>query len=199
MLEGFSSIARRWHRCEVFTTKAQIVELLTELGARLNQQGLEAELYIVGGAAMLLGYDRNAVTRDIDALISPAGAIDEVAAQMAADHGDLPPNWLNAQVTPLLPRIADARSWEMFSVPGLCVQVASAEHLLAMKARAGRGLRDLQDVGVLCEILQLTRVQQVWDICDGVWGANMIRSDVRDSVTEFLTGRGLSNTNEPQK
>ena len=176
----------------MFTTKEQIIALLTELGRRLDQRGIEAELYIVGGAAMLLGYDRSAVTLDIDARISPVGTIDLVVTQMAAERGDLPPNWLNAQVTPLLPRVADSRSWEMFSVPGLSVQVASAEHLLAMKVRAGRGLRDLQDVGVLCEILRLTRVQQVWDICDGVWGPKMMRVDVRESVTEFLISRGLT-------
>jgi len=176
----------------VFTTKEQIVELLTELGSRLAEQGLEAELYIVGGAAMLVGYDRTAVTRGIDALIAPVGVIDEVAAQMARDHGELLPNWLSDAVVPLLPRIADSRSWEMLAVPGLSVQVASAEHLLAMKTRAGRGIRDLQDVAVLCEILGLTRIQQVWDICDQVWGTDLIREEVRAVVTEFLLARGIA-------
>lgn len=176
----------------MFTTKEQIVELLTELGARLEAAGIEAELYIVGGAAMLLGYDRLAVTRDIDALITPVGAIDDIARQMADERGDLPPDWLNAQVTPLLPRIADSRSWEMLAVPGLSVNVASAEHLLAMKTRAGRGPRDLQDVAVLCEILGLTQVQQVWDICTQVWGEDLVREDVRTGVTEFLLARGMT-------
>ncbi|MDP2014519.1 MAG: DUF6036 family nucleotidyltransferase, partial [Actinomycetota bacterium] len=127
----------------MFTTKEQILALLTELGARLDAQGLEVELYIVGGSAMLLGYDRTAVTRDIDALITPVGVIEDVAQQMAKERGDLPPHWLNDHVTPLLPRVADTRSWQMLAVPGLSVQVASPEHLLAMKARAGRGPRDL--------------------------------------------------------
>ncbi|MFA7322857.1 MAG: hypothetical protein WC005_00695 [Candidatus Nanopelagicales bacterium] len=176
----------------MFATREQIIELLTDLGARLDAQGLEAELYIVGGAAMLLGYDRLAVTRDIDALITPMGVIDETAATMAAERGDLAPDWLNARVAPLLPRIADSRSWEMLSVPGLSVQVASAEHLLAMKARAGRGPRDLQDVAVLCEILGLTQIQQVWDICTQVWGEDLIREDVREIVKEFLQTRGMA-------
>lgn len=175
----------------MFTTKEQVVELLTELGARLVEQGLEAELYIVGGAAMLLGYDKRAVTGDIDALITPIGVIEEVAAQMTSDRRDLQPNWLNSQVAALLPRIADSRSWEMFSAPGISVEIASPEHLLAMKVRAGRGLRDLQDVGVLCEILELDEVAQVWEICDQVWGKNFIRPEVVSAVTEFLLARGL--------
>ncbi|MDO9486086.1 MAG: DUF6036 family nucleotidyltransferase [Actinomycetota bacterium] len=176
----------------MFTTKEQIIELLTDLGARLEAQGLEAELYIVGGSAMLLAYDRTAVTRDIDALITPVGVIDDIAQQMATERGDLPPHWLNDQVAPLLPRIADTRSWQMLAVPGLSVQVASPEHLLAMKARAGRGPRDLQDVAVLCEILQITKVQDVWDICTRVWGEDVIRVDVKSATAEFLNARGLT-------
>ena len=177
----------------MFTTKAEIVALLTELGERLDARGREVELYIVGGAAMLLGYDRSAVTRDIDALITPSGVIDEIVDEMARERGDLPPDWLNSRVAPLLPRLADSRSWEMLSIPGLSVEVASAEHLLAMKARAGRGLRDLQDVAVLCEILELRSVSQVWEICDRVWGKNMIRPEVRAGIAEFLATRGLGN------
>ena len=167
------------------------MEILTELGERLDARGLEVEIYLVGGAAMLLGYDSSAVTRDIDARITPVGVIDEIAAQMAHERGDLAPHWLNDQVAPLLPRIADSRSWEMFAAPGISVQVASPEHLLAMKVRAGRGIRDLQDVGVLCEILNFTQLAQVWDICDRVWGPDMIRDEVVADVEEYLKNRGL--------
>ena len=117
--------------------------------------------------------------------------IEDVATRLAADRGDLQPNWLNSQVTALLPRVADSRSWEMFSAPGISVQVASPEHLLAMKVRAGRGIRDLQDVGVLCEILGLAEVSSVWEICDQVWGEHMIRADVMSAVDEYLKSRGL--------
>ena len=61
-----------------------------------------------------------------------------------------------------------------------------------MKARAGRSLRDLQDVAVLCEILELRFVDQVWQICDRVWGEGMIRPEVRATITEFLVARGLT-------
>ena len=176
----------------MFTSRDEIITLLTELGARLDSRGLEVELYIVGGAAMMLGYDRSSVTRDIDALITPGGVIDEVVEEMANERGNLPPDWLNSRVVPLLPRLADSRSWEMLHVPGLSVEVASAEHLLAMKARAGRSLRDLQDVAVLCEILELRFVDQVWQTCDRVWGGGMIRPEVRATITEFLVARGLT-------
>jgi len=176
----------------MFTTAEQIMEVLTELGERLDRQGLEAEIYIVGGAAMLLGYDRRVVTRDIDAVLLPASVIDDVASEMAAERGDLPPRWLNDAVVPLLPRVADSRRWELMSVPGLTVQVASPEHLLAMKARACRGPRDLEDIAVLCEVLGLTSTGEVWQICDSIWGNDMISAEMRGLVDEFLESRGLA-------
>ncbi|MBN2177791.1 MAG: hypothetical protein JW722_09115 [Demequinaceae bacterium] len=36
-----------------------ILDLLSELGTRLAAKGIEALLYVVGGAAMLLAYGRN--------------------------------------------------------------------------------------------------------------------------------------------
>lgn len=175
----------------MFTTAEEIIALLTELGQRLHAAGQEAEIYVVGGAAMLLGYDRRVVTRDIDALLLPVAEVEEVARRMAEDRGDLPPDWLSAAVVPLLPRVADVRRWEALNMPGLCVLVASPEHLLAMKARAGRGPRDLEDVAVLCEILGLRSTGQVWEICRTVWGEDLIRDDVRAVIEEFLQSRGM--------
>lgn len=176
----------------MFTSRDQIIKLLEELGERLDRRGIAIELYLVGGAAMLLGFDRLAVTHDLDARISPTGVIDEIVAEMASEHSDLPPNWLNDAVVPLLPRLDDARRWEALRVPGITVSVASAEHLLAMKVRAGRGVRDLQDIGVLCDILEFTRRQEVWQLCDQIWGEDMIRPEIRAEVDEFLTSRGMS-------
>lgn len=44
--------------------RARIVALLTELGRRLDRQGVHAEIYVVGGGAMALAYNRERVTRD---------------------------------------------------------------------------------------------------------------------------------------
>ena len=109
---------------------------------------------------------------------------------MAADHADLPTDWLNARVLPLLPRSIDADRIEVLGAPGITVNVASPRHLLAMKARAARGRRDLDDIWVLFQILGLLDVEQVWEICDQVWGGDFIRDDVQLLVSEDL-GRRL--------
>lgn len=170
----------------------RVSSLLAELGERLAGRGIEAEIYVVGGAAMLLAFDRTRVTRDIDAIGIPQGEIDNEVRAMAADHGDLDPDWLNARVLPMLPRGVDVERLQVMGGPGLTVNVASPRWLLAMKARAGRGARDLDDLWVLCQVLGLRSVDEVWRICDEVWGEAHIREDVLLLVTDDLRARGLT-------
>lgn len=167
----------------------RVRSLLAELGERLLGRGIEAEIYVVGGAAMMLAYDRHRVTRDIDAVSIPQNDVDLEVAAMAKDHRDLPADWLNAKVLPLLPRSIDADRIEVLGAPGITVNAASPRHMLAMKARSGRSDRDLDDVWVLFQILGLTDVAQVWRICEEVWGGDFIRDDVRLVVDDDLSRR----------
>lgn len=175
----------------MFASREKVVSVLTELGARLDARGIHGDIYVVGGTAMLLGYDRLVVTNDIDAIYAPTDVIDEIVAQMYKEKPQLGRDWLNSKVLPLMPRIADSGAWEALNIPGLTVSVASPTFLLAMKARATRGRRDLEDVGVLADILGLTHIDQVFETCENVWGFDALRPEVREILTEFLLGRGL--------
>ena len=172
-------------------TIERVSALLQELGERLVGRGIEGEIYVVGGAAMMLAYDRTRITRDIDAVGVPQAEIDAEVRAMAADHRDLDPDWLNGRVLPLLPRGVDGERLQVLGGPGLTVNVASPTWMLAMKARAARADRDLDDIWVLCQVLGLRAVDEVWAICDTVWGKDMIRDDVIDLVSLDLTARGL--------
>lgn len=172
-------------------TIERVSALLAELGERLAGRGIEGEIYVVGGAAMMLAYDRTRVTRDIDAVGVPQEEIDLEVRAMAADHRDLDSDWLNARVLPLLPRGVDGERLQVLGGPGLTVNVASPKWMLAMKARAARGRRDLDDIWVLCQILSIRAVDDVWTICHSAWGDVMIRDDVIELVTADLQTRGL--------
>lgn len=172
-------------------TIERVSALLAELGERLAGRGIEGEIYVVGGAAMMLAYDRARVTRDIDAVGVPQEEIDLEVRAMAADHRDLDSDWLNARVLPLLPRGVDGERLQVLGGPGLTVNVASPKWMLAMKARAARGRRDLDDIWVLCQILNIRAVDDVWTICHNVWGDGMTRDDVIELVTADLQTRGL--------
>ena len=165
--------------------------LLAELGERLAGRGIEGDIYVVGGAAMMLAYDRARLTRDIDAVGVPQEEIDAEVRAIAADHKDLGPDWLNARVLPMLPRGVDAGRLQVLGGPGLTVNVASPKWLFAMKARAARDERDLDDLWVLCQVVGLRTTNEIWTICYDVWGEDMIREDVIDLVTGDMQARGL--------
>ena len=131
---------------------AQIRQLLDELDQRLSAAGVAATVYIVGGAAISLHLpDADRRTQDIDG-ITTDDRVADIVAQMADELG-LPEGWLNGAARPFLPPIpADALTPP--SSPGLRVQLASLEQLLAMKLAAGRA-RDQADIIALATVLQV--------------------------------------------
>lgn len=69
-------------------------DLFQELSENLQARGLQAQLFVVGGAAMALAYDQQRITRDVDAIFEPAPEVRDIAESIADRHG-LEPDWLN--------------------------------------------------------------------------------------------------------
>ena len=134
----------------------EIRALLTELGARLHERGIEGRLFLVGEAAMALAYSRTRITRDLDGVFEPKMIIYEEAAKLAEERG-LPPDWLNDGVKGLMPdKKRPVEGSGIFSAPGIHVGVASAEYLFAMKAAAARQEVDADDLRTLMKVLGIT-------------------------------------------
>jgi hypothetical protein len=74
--------------------RSEIVAALQALARRLEARGLEADLYVVGGAAIALAYDSRRATRDIDAVFVPKLEVYREAERVAEELG-LPVGWLN--------------------------------------------------------------------------------------------------------
>ncbi len=166
-------------------------EVLRQLGARLVALGVSAELYVVGGAAIALAYDSRRLTRDVDAIAVPADVVFQEARAMAVERRWLSSDWLNSRVAPMVPRLIDSDAVEALSAPGISVNVASPRHLLAMKMRAARGERDIDDIVVLARELSLQDVAEVLAVADEVWGDGMVRPDAAFLVGEALRARGF--------
>lgn len=131
---------------------ANIQQLLDELDKRLRVAGIAATVYVVGGAAISLHLpDADRRTQDIDG-ITTDDRVAEIVAQMANELG-LPEGWLNGAARPFLPPIP-VDSLAPPSSPGLRVQLASLEQLLAVKLAAGRA-RDQADIVALAGALQV--------------------------------------------
>ncbi|MFC4615690.1 DUF6036 family nucleotidyltransferase [Cellulomonas algicola] len=150
-------------------SRAEVIGLLTELGAVLHRDGLHATIYVVGGAAMSITLDSRRVTRDVDAVFrTETDGLRTAAREVAARHG-LDPEWLNDRVTSAVVGLVSDEGQTELDVPGLSAAVASPEHLLAMKMLAGRE-RDLDDLVVLFRHLGITAPCQAVEITERVFG-----------------------------
>lgn len=77
-------------------SKQELDAGLRRLGELAVARGIEIDLVVVGGAAMVLGFGAREATKDVDVLIrTPAAAIvRELAADLAEELG-WPIDWLN--------------------------------------------------------------------------------------------------------
>lgn len=148
--------------------RAEIVGALTLLGHRLDERGVVADMYVVGGAAMVLAYGVERSTRDIDAVFEPKAVVYEVAATVALELG-LPVGWLNDAVKGFL-AADDPSAAPVLDVPGLRALVASPRMLLALKVLAHRVGEDEEDVRRLAGILGLTSAAEILALAEDVYG-----------------------------
>lgn len=144
-------------------TRADLLEALQELIRELRARNVKGEIRIVGGAALALSYFERDVTQDIDVMNVRGGDNEAVAeaAQSVASKLDLNANWLNFEVTRIdaLPTLGKEVEWHtIFSSEKITIQVASAEALLAMKLRANRPGRDVNDIRALLALVGITNV-----------------------------------------
>ena len=152
-----------------------IVALLPQLGTRLQRRGVVAEMYLVGGAAMALAYQRDRLTADLDAVFIPKSIVYEEADRIARERSDLQPGWLNDAVKGLLPPREDRGQRVVYADAGLHVSVASPEHLLAMKLQAARTERDSDDILALCQEIGVTSIDEVLDVAERVYGPGRLQ------------------------
>lgn len=145
--------------------RERIVELLEELGRRLDEGGVHVDMYLVGGRAMALAYNRLRITRDLDAVFEPKTVVYDEAKRMADDLG-LPAGWLNDAVKGFRPAGPDRGEQVQVSFPGISVSIASAEYLFAMKGAAARIEEDTEDLRLLAGILGITSADVALDLIE---------------------------------
>lgn len=141
-------------------TGGDIHNLLGELLERLHRQGVEAEVYLVGGAALALHLGRTQLTPDIDGIFRPQDEVFAEASVMAAEY-NLDPNWVNSNFRSFMafdPK-DDADAVEVM-LRGHRVTLASKRVLLAMKIAASR-FKDFDDTSRLILDLGINEPEQI--------------------------------------
>ena len=154
-----------------FSTES-LIAAFGEMAKILDRERQRGRIYIAGGAAMLLAHDSEKTTRDVDASIDEShGAVTRAAREVAHRHG-WATSWLNEQATSYFPPEASRRGSVVFDHPALKVVAASAEHMLAMKARAARAT-DKTDVEQLIAACGFESADEVDALATDVFGEGL--------------------------
>ncbi len=146
-------------------TRAQIVCALTRLGALCAEAAIKAEIAIYGGRVMMIAYDCRKATKDIDAIFHPAGAIEPLIRQVAAEM-NLPEDWMNSGVKTFVGAREAREEFAELQIPGLVLTRPGPEYLLAMKCLAARlptlfRAGDVEDIKFLVRKLRLRSIKEV--------------------------------------
>lgn len=175
-------------------TADELRDLLTELGRRLHAKGVEATLYIVGGAAIALEMDARRVTADVDAVFHPETTVRE-EAQLLADERGLPRDWLNNSVAAFVP--GDDTAAVSLDIAGISVATASPQHLLAMKMASYRPGKDQADLELLFDRLAITEPEQAAEMALDVYGEYSVVLPQRDELV--LSARAILDRRRPAR
>jgi hypothetical protein len=148
-------------------SRGQLIAALSALGGKLTTQGVNAQVFIVGGAAMTLAYSERRLTKDIDAVFEPKSVVYRAVAEVAREQG-LPGDWLNDAVKGFMPGPdPDARA--VPEIPGIEVSVASPRYLLAMKLMAMRMDEDTGDIKILLRECGITTAAEAVRLLEGLY------------------------------
>lgn len=143
-------------------SKDDILQAFQALSEELARRGIQTELNVLGGAALVLLYEARDSTRDVDAFVTDStkqGVVREVSESIAHSLG-LPLDWLNDGAKGYLQGILPGET--LFATSSLTVRALAIEQLLAMKLSAWRDDVDIADARLL--LSKITGSQdEVWE------------------------------------
>jgi hypothetical protein len=167
-------------------TRSDMVRLFELLDGELASEGVQGELYLVGGAVMCLALEARDATRDVDAMFRPTQTVREAASRVAVRAG-VPDGWLNDAVKGFLSPRGDFDPY--LELGHLKVFVAQPAYLLAMKCaamRLGEEFRDLDDVRYLLRYLNLSSSEEALGIVTQYFDEKQLPPKTRLALEEML-------------
>lgn len=144
--------------------KSDIQRLFTLLNEELRAADSRAELFVVGGAVMCLGFSARPSTQDVAAVVRPSAQV-RAAAARAAVRANVDTDWLNDGVKGFMSAQGDFAPF--LELDHLKVMLAQPEYLLAMKClamRIGEGFHDEDDIRYLLRHLDIRSLQKATEV-----------------------------------
>jgi predicted nucleotidyltransferase len=182
-------------------TRDELLGNLAAVGHKLHQYGIEANIYVVGGAAIALTINNRRTTSDVDAIVKTNNEAFRAATEIVAKERGLEKNWCLDDVSDYISRNPIGEETPVI-LPGLNVMVASPEHLLAMKVRAAvtRDRGDLEDIVYLANHLELTDPDQIADLTEkqfnGIYKDSIGRDEYLQTINDAFLEAELAGANE---
>jgi hypothetical protein len=146
-------------------TRAELLGAFRALNDELRRDHQHADLFIFGGAVMVLA-DAREWTHDVDGVWSAHGAVQRASLRVARDRG-LPGSWLNEQGAMYLPRGYKPEGSVAFESGALRVIQAGPELMLALKVSAFRR-GDIADIKWLADHLDLTDPLEIIELTERI-------------------------------
>lgn len=170
-----------------------IISGLRELVVRAHAAGITgARVHIVGGAALRLAYFDRPATRDIDARIQPADALQPIVEGIGVERG-WDTDWLNGDAVKFIPGYGAAVNWlPLHHDEHVSIWVAPTDTLLAMKLKAieGRRGRDEDDVAHLLAITGITTADEAEKLLDSFFPGDALNERALATL-ESIMAKGL--------
>ncbi len=177
---------------EPLMARDQILDALRLLGEKVLRRGKRADVFIFGGAVMVLAYQARPATRDVDAVFEPDTEVVAAAAEVAAELG-LPRYWLNNQGSSYLSPLRGEGNPVILDDPGIRVMGASKELALAMKLGSARREQDMEDIRWLLGELKITGLDQARGVFSRFYPAEQLKERATMLVEDILNPPAADN------
>lgn len=146
-----------------------ILKALGRLAELLARRGVQGEICLLGGTAMVLAFKARPSTKDIDSIFQPVQIIREMANVVQTEL-HLPDNWLNDAAKGFVSSCHEVAEGDLPQFENLRLTAPVPEYLLAMKCMSARipggstETGDIADISFLIRHLGLTSAEQAISI-----------------------------------
>jgi hypothetical protein len=175
--------------------KKDILRGLERLDRKAKEAGVVLDISVYGGSALILAFDLERATRDVDAVVKGDISLARKLAAEIAEENDWPESWLNDGVKGFVaanedmrPFLSDAKTGKE---GGVRIYTPSAEYLFAMKCMAMRsasedGSHDISDIEFLAKTTGIRDAEAALKLVASFYPAARIPAKVAFGVQEIM-------------
>lgn len=164
--------------------KAHILRYFKELNEELKKLKTRGEILLLGGTAMVMGFDARPATKDVDAIFKPASMIRQAANKVAERNG-LDEQWLNDAAKGYESK--EGKSILILKLSHLVIYTPTMEYMLAMKSRSARlDSMDRKDLEFLIKKMGISTPEEVFDIVDKHYPRRVIKPATQFFIEEII-------------